>query len=280
MMSDSFKRKLLLVTKYFVVLFILFLFFLPIISMFLVSIKPEAEIFDYSTGLWPKSPKWSNYIFALTSINYLRYLWNTIFVSVLYTITCTLSSAMAGYAFARFQIRESNLFFTIVLSSIMIPYIITIIPFYLLIRNLGLTDNHFLWLIYGISGAPFMIYLYRQFFLTIPASFEESARIDGANRWQIFFRIMLPLAKSGTIITAMFAFQWTWQNYIMPVLFLTAETTTLAVKLNGAYVDIQQNILYGPLMAGVFYYIAVPVILFFIFKRHIMRGMLAGGLKG
>ena len=280
MMNNAIKRKLPLLIKYLVVLFILLLFFLPIISMFLVSVKSEAEIFDYSTGLWPKSPKWSNYVFALTSINYLRYLWNTIFVSVLYTITCTLSSAMAGYAFARFQIRESNLFFTIVLSSIMIPYIITIIPFYLLIRNLGLTDNHFLWLIYGISGAPFMIYLFRQFFLTIPASFEESARIDGANRWQIFFRIMLPLAKSGTIITAMFAFQWTWQNYIMPVLFLTAKTTTLAVKLNGAYVDIQQNILYGPLMAEVFYYIAVPVILFFIVKRHIMRGMLAGGLKG
>jgi ABC-type glycerol-3-phosphate transport system permease component len=279
-MSDTLKIKLLWLIKYLVVLFILFLFFLPIISMFLVSIKSEAEIFSYSTGLWPETPKWSNYAFALTSINYLRYLYNTIMVSVLYTVSCTLSSAMAGYAFARFQIRESNLFFTIVLSSIMIPYIITIIPFYLLIRNLGLTDKHFLWLIYGISGAPFMIYLYRQFFLTIPASFEESARIDGANRWQIFFRIMLPLVKSGTIITAMFAFQWTWQNYIMPVLFLTAKTTTLAVKLNGAYVDIQQNILYGPLMAGVFYYIAVPVILFFIFKRHIMRGMLTGGLKG
>lgn len=280
MMDDNIKRRLLLLIKYLVVLFILFLFFLPIFSMFLVSVKSEAEIFDYSTGLFPKTLKWSNYVFALTSINYLRYLWNTIFVSFLYTISCTLSSAMAGYAFARFQIRESNLFFTIVLSSIMIPYIITIIPFYLLIRNLGLTDNHFLWFIYGISGAPFMIYLYRQFFLTIPASFEESARIDGGSRWQIFFRIMLPLAKSGTIIAAMFAFQWTWQNYIMPVLFLTAETTTLAVKLNGAYVDIQQNILYGPLMAGVFYYIAVPVILFFIFKRHIMRGMLTGGLKG
>lgn len=280
MMNARTKRRLLLLAKYVIVLFFILVFFLPIISMFLVSLKSEAEIFDYSTGIWPQNPKWSNYVFALTSINYLRYLYNTVIVSVFYTISCTFSSAMAGYAFARFQIRETNFFFTIVLSSIMIPYIITIIPFYLLVRSLALTDKHFLWLIYGISGAPFMIYLFRQFFLTIPASFEESARIDGANRWQIFFRIMLPLVKSGTVIAAMFAFQWTWQDYIMPVLFLTAKTTTLAVKLNGAYVDVQQNILYGPLMAGVFYYIAVPVILFFIFKRQIMEGMLTGGLKG
>ena len=121
MMNAKLKRRLLLLAKYIVVLFILFLFFLPIISMFLVSLKSEAEIFDYSTGLFSKDPKWSNYIFALTSIDYLRYLYNTIMISVLYTISCTLSSAMAGYAFARFRIRESNLFFTIVLSSIMIP---------------------------------------------------------------------------------------------------------------------------------------------------------------
>lgn len=91
---------------------------------------------------------------------------------------------------------------------------------------------------------------------------------------------MLPLVKSGTVITSIFAFQFTWQNYIMPALFLSSLKTTLAVKINGAYVDVQQNILLGELMAGVMYYIGIPVILFFIFQKYIMSGMLQGGLKG
>jgi multiple sugar transport system permease protein len=187
---------------------------------------------------------------------------------------------MAGYALARFDIRENRIFFTIVLSSIMIPYIITLIPFYLLVKNIGLNDRHLLWLIYGLGGAPFLIYLYRQFFSTIPASFEESARMDGAGRLTIFFRIMFPLVNSGTIITAIFAFQWSWQNYIMPSLFLSSLKTTLAVMINSSFVDVQQNLLLGELMAGVMFYIAIPLLIFFVFQKYIMRGMLDGGVKG
>ncbi|TFG63040.1 MAG: carbohydrate ABC transporter permease [Spirochaetales bacterium] len=266
--------------KYLVLLFLLFLFFLPIFSMFTVSLKSEAEIFKASPALFPEKPVWKNYESAAKKFPYLQYLWNTIFISALYTLGCTLTSAMAGYAFARFQIRANRIFFTIVLSSIMIPYVITIIPFYLLIKNLGLTDKHILWLFYGLGGAPFMIYLYRQFFSTIPASFAESARMDGAGRITIFSRIMLPLVNSGTVITAIFAFQWTWQDYLMPSLFLGAVKTSLAVKLNSAYQDMQQNLLFGQLMAGVFFYIAVPVLVYFIFQKQIMKGMLSGGIKG
>lgn len=273
-------KGLKLAVKYLVLCLILLLFFLPLISMISVSLKTESEVFKTTGRLFPEKPLWSNYITAITKTEYLRYLANTAIVSVLYTLACTLSSAMAGYAFSRFPIRENKLFFNVMLSSIMIPYIITIIPFYLLVKDIGLNDRHVLWLIYGLGGAPFMIYLYRQFFSTIPASFMESARMDGAGRFLIFFRVMLPLVKSGTVVTAIFAFQWTWQNYLMPALFLSAQKTTLAVKLNGLYVDIQQNILYTELMAGVVYYIMVPVIVYFIFQRQIMRGMLAGGLKG
>ena len=279
-MSYKTNRIIIQTVKYIVVIFILIMFFLPILSMLSVSLKTEGEIFKQSTNLFPKKLHFQNYINAFTRINYLRYVYNSLLVALMYTVACTLSSGMAGYALARFHIRENGIFFTIILSSIMIPIVITLIPFYLLVKNMGLTDKHVLWLLYGLGGAPFMIYLYRQFFSTIPASFEESARIDGAGRFRIFFGIMLPLVNSGTVITAIFAFQFTWQNYIMPALFLSSLKTTLAVKLNGAYVDIQQNILLGELMAGILYYIAIPVIVFFIFQRQIMRGMLAGGIKG
>lgn len=279
-MEQIAKKRILMTVRYLALFLLLLLFFLPIISMISVSLKPESEIFKATGKVFPENPYFENYINAATRIDYIRYVYNSVAVAAMYTLTCTLSSAMAGYALARFHIKENNLFFTIVLSSIMIPYVITLIPFYLLVKNMGLTDKHVLWLIYGMGGAPFMIYLYKQFFSTIPQSFEESARIDGANRFHVFFKIMLPLVKSGTVITSIFAFQFTWQNYIMPALFLSSLKTTLAVKINGAYVDVQQNILLGELMAGVMYYIGIPVILFFIFQKYIMSGMLQGGLKG
>ncbi len=279
-MKNNTQDRLLMTAKYVILSILLLLFFLPLISMVSVSLKAESEIFLKTGRLFPEKLYFQNYINAATRIDYLHYVYNSLVVALMYTVTCTLSSAMAGYALARFQIRETEIFFTVVLSSIMIPYVITLIPFYLLVKNMGLTDKHVLWLIYGMGGAPFMIYLYKQFFSTIPMSFEESARIDGANRFQVFFKIMMPLVKSGTIITSIFAFQFTWQNYIMPALFLSSLKTTLAVKINGAYVDVQQNILLGELMAGVIYYIGIPVILFFIFQKYIMRGMLEGGVKG
>ena len=280
MANITLKSKIPILIKYTILVFTLFIFFLPILSMFIVSITPEDKIFSLSKGIFPENPKWSNYSFALTYIPFFRYLLNTLVISVLYTIACTFSSAMAGYAFARFRIKENEMIFKVVLSSIMIPYIITIIPFYLLIKNLALNNSFMLWFFYGLAGAPFMIYLYRQFFLTIPRSFEESALLDGANQWHIFIRIMLPLVKSGTVICGMFSFLWTWQNYIMPVLFLSGKKQSLAVRLTGAYVDVQQRILYGPLMSGIVYYILVPMVIFFIFKRQIMSGMLDGGIKG
>ena len=268
------------VLSYALLIGILFMFFLPIISMLSVSFKTEAEIFRSSPLLFPASINLDNYGRALTRLNLGAYLYNTVATSLMYTVACTFSSAMAGYALARFNVRENGFFFTLVLSSMMIPYIITLIPFYLLVKDLGLTNRHILWLLYGLGGAPFLIYLFRQFFATIPASLEESARMDGAKPLRIFFSIMLPLVKSGTIISAIFAFQWSWQNYLMPALFLSSLKTTLAVQINVAFQDIQQNILLGELMAGVMYYIAIPLILFFVFQRYIMHGMLEGGVKG
>ncbi|MGD9939003.1 MAG: carbohydrate ABC transporter permease [Clostridia bacterium] len=266
--------------SYAVLFGILLVFFMPIISMLSVSFKAESEIFRSSPTLFPATITLDNYSSALTRLNLGAYLYNTLATSIMYTVACTFSSAMAGYALARFNVRENELFLTLVLSSMMIPYIITLIPFYLLVKDIGLTNRHVLWLLYGLGGAPFLIYLFRQFFATIPASLEESARMDGARPLRIFFSIMLPLVKSGTIISAIFAFQWSWQNYLMPALFLSSLKTTLAVQINVAFQDIQQNILLGELMAGVSYYIAIPLILFFVFQRYIMHGMLEGGVKG
>ncbi|HEC61785.1 MAG TPA: carbohydrate ABC transporter permease [bacterium] len=162
----------------------------------------------------------------------------------------------------------------------MIPYMVTIIPLYLLIVKIKLVDQRWLWLLFGLQRLLFIIFLFRQYFSTIPISFEESARVEGARRFQIFFLIMFPLVQTGVVIAGIFTFQWSWSNYVMPVLFLTGEKVTLAVKLAIGYVDIKENILYNVGMAGIIYYTLPIVIIFFALQKRFIAGLLAGGLKG
>jgi ABC-type glycerol-3-phosphate transport system permease component len=162
----------------------------------------------------------------------------------------------------------------------MIPYMVTMVPLFLLISKIGLTDKRYLWILFGIQGTPFLIFLFRQYFSTVPYSFEESARIDGANRFQIFLRIMFPLVQTAVIVAAIFAVQWSWSNYLLPVLFLRGEKVTLAVKLVIGYTDQKQNILHNIGMAGIVYYTLPIVVLFFSLQKRFMSGLLAGGLKG
>jgi multiple sugar transport system permease protein len=201
-------------------------------------------------------------------------------ITAFYGLPCILSSSFAGYAFSRFQIKENRTVFMVMLSTMMIPFMVTIIPLYLIVAKMKLVDKRWLWIFFGFQGIPFLVFLFRQYFSTIPLSFEESAKIEGAGRFQIFFLIMFPLVQTGVGIAGIFAFQWSWSNYVMPVLFLTGEKVTLAVKLSRGYVDIKENILYNIGMAGVVYYTLPIVIIFFALQRRFMAGLLAGGLKG
>ena len=186
----------------------------------------------------------------------------------------------SGYGFSRFKVKGRNAIFLVMLSTMMIPYMVTMIPLFLLISKIGLVDKRGLWILFGIQGIPFLIFLFRQYFSTVPFSFEESARIDGANRFQIFFRIMFPLVQTAVIIAAIFAFQWSWSNYLLPVLFLRGEKVTLAVKLVTGYTDQKQNILHNVGMAGIVYYTLPIVVVFFTLQKRFISGLLAGGLKG
>ena len=133
----------------------------------------------------------------------------------------------------------------------------------------------------GISGIPFIIFLFRQFFSTIPSSFEESARIDGAGRFQIFFSIMFPLVQTGMIVASIFAFQWSWSEFLMPVLFLSDEKSTLAVKIALGYSDVKETTLYN---VGIGRY---PLLhasagdrVLRACRKRFVAGLLSGGLKG
>jgi ABC-type glycerol-3-phosphate transport system permease component len=213
-------------------------------------------------------------------INFPKHLYNSILLAVFYTLPCILGSCFAGYGFSRFRIRESRIFFFVMMATMMIPFMVTVIPFYLLVGRYGLANKRYLWILWGLQGTPFLIFLFRQYFSTIPYSFEESARLDGAGRFQIFFRIMFPLVQTGVIIAAIYSFQWAWANYLRPAIFLSSDKANLAVKLAQGYQDPQGNIYYNVAMAGISLYSMPIVALFFVLQKWFMSGLLGGGLKG
>jgi ABC-type glycerol-3-phosphate transport system permease component len=266
--------------RFVILLILVVLFFLPIISMIATSFKRLDELYRIPAKLFAEKPVFENYALGWTMINFGKYLVNSLILAVLYMVPAVMSSCFAGYAFARFRVRESNGIFMVVLATLMVPAMVTIMPFYMILTKVGFLDQRFLWILLGLPGLPFVIFLFRQFFSTIPASFEESARIDGAGRFQIFFQIMFPLVKTGLVIASIFAFQWSWSEYLAPVLFLSDDKTSLAVKIMGGYSDQKENILYNVAMSGILYYTLPLVVVFFALQRRFVAGLLEGGIKG
>ena len=279
-LSMSKQQKASQIFRFLVLLLLVFIFFLPLVSMFVTSLKSREELYRIPAVVFPEEPQWNNYIVAWTMIRYEKFFFNSVVISLFFTIPCIMGSCFAGYGFSRFNVKGRNAIFMLMLSTMMIPYMVTMVPLYLMISKIGLTDKRFLWILFGIGGLPFLIFLFRQYFSTIPFSFEESARIDGANRFQVFFRIMFPLVQTAVVVALIFAFQWSWSNFLLPVLFLRGEKVTLAVKLAYGYVDQKQNILHNIGMAGIVYYTLPIVIVFFALQRRFISGLLSGGLKG
>ena len=266
--------------RFIVLVIIVVIFFLPLVSMIVTSLKRMDELYQVPAHVLPQKAVWENYGLAWTLINFGKYLINSIVLTLMYGIPAVMSSCFAGYAFSRFQVRESRALFLVVLSTLMIPVMVTIMPLYMVMAKFHFTNQRGLWFVWGLSGIPFIIFLFRQFFSTIPTSFEESARMDGAGRFQIFFSIMFPLVQTGLIVASIFAFQWSWSEFLMPVLFLSDEKVTLAVKVAMSYADQKENVLYNIGMAGIVYYTLPLVIVYFALQRRFVAGLLSGGLKG
>ena len=257
-----------------------YLFFLPLVSMVLTSLKSLPELYAIPARMLPKKAQWDNYIKALTMVDYGKFFINSLIIAVFYTVPCIIGSSFAGYGFSRFKVPENKALFMLMLSTMMIPFMVTIMPFFLLVSKIGLVNKRWLWVLWGLQGMPFLIFLFKQYFSTIPVSFEESAKLEGAKPLQIYFGIMFPLVQPAVIIAAIWGFNWAWSNYLRPVLFLTAEKLTLSVILAKGYTDLKQNLLYNIAMAGILFYSLPVIILFFAIQRKFIAGLMSGGLKG
>ena len=255
----------------------------PVIWMVLSSLKSEPTFTQYPPVLIPDPILWENYVHAFTWIPFLKYAWNSTFLSTMFSVLTVFTSAMVGFAFARLEAPGKGKLFAIVISLLMVPGIVTIIPQFVIFAKLGLTNTYWPWILWGIAASPFHIFLFRQFFTGIPKELEDAAEVDGAAPFRIFWQIFLPNAKAALATSFILNFVYVWGDWLAPVIYLDDAKTTLAVKLaTPTYTnpgDVSGQIFVTITLAAAIIYTIPPVIMFFLAQKNIMEGVVTTGLK-
>lgn len=253
-------------------------FMIPVLWAISTSFK---SAYEFGSPTWlPESPTVQNYVDAVTDFDYLHYLRNSFLLASIYTVLNVFSSSLAGYAFARLRAPGRDKLFLVVLATLMIPWLVTFVPQFVLFSRLELVGTYWPWVIWGLSGSAFHIFLFRQFFMNFPTELEEAAEIDGCGPLRIYWKIFLPNSLPVLATSAIFSFAWVWGDFINPALLLDDEHTTLAVKIGSGYTDPQGNPLLAVTMAGSILYALPLVAVFFLVQRQIIQGMVTSGLKG
>ena len=251
----------------------------PFFWMISTSLKSPEEVFAYPIKWLPSSPQWSNFSEMFNALPFGLFFLNSAKLSVLNTIGTLLTCSMAAYGFGILRFRGRDALFMVLLATMMIPYPVVMIPTFILFKYLRLIDTHYpLWL-FSFMGGAYGTFLLRQFFLSIPYELVESARIDGANHWQIYSRIFLPLLGPALAALAIFTFMDRWNDLLGPLIYLnTTEKLTLTAGLN-LFKNQHRGGSWTLMMAGAMVSI-VPILLIYVFaQRYFIKGIALTGIK-
>ncbi len=255
------------------------LFFLfPVYWMAASSIKADPDVAS-KTPVWVFSPTTKNFAELFTKLNALDALINSAVIVGLATSVAMVCGTMAAYALARFPVKGKNLIAFEILSVRMLPPIVTVIPFFILARLLGLFDTHILLVaIYTLSGLPFVVWVMRAFINDVPASIEEAALVDGCSRYQSFVFVTLPLLLPGLAATIVIVFMFAWNEYLFASLLTSTKAKTLPVIASMA---IKPKAISWGLACAAGVLMSVPVVILVMFmQRYLVRGLTFGAIKG
>jgi len=257
------------------------IFLIPLFWMFSTALKEETQVFAYPPQWIPSPAVWENFPRALTSVPFIIFYKNSFVISASCILGAILTAPLVAYGFARLRFPGRGLLFLILLSSMMLPYHVTLIPLFIIYRYLGWIDTFKPLIIpFFFGGAPFFIFLLRQYYMTIPLELDDAARIDGCSEFGIYSRIMLPLSKPVLMVVVIFTFMWNWNDFLGPLIYLRGiEKMTVALGLN-----FFQSTRYGTkmtlLMAASFTAIIPCMLLFFFGQKYFLRGITLTGSKG
>jgi len=249
------------------------LMILPLVWAVVSSLKPLEEVYTFPPTFGVKDPQWSNYREACTRLPIPRFMLNSLLIAGASMVGAVWTSSMAGYALARIPFSGRQLCFTLVWTSMLIPAPVLLIPRFLLCDLLGWIDTYKPLIVPAwLGGGAFNIFLFRQFFRTVPREIEEAACLDGATRWQTYRHVLLPMARPATVTVALLSFVYHWQEFLDPLLYLS-DFTTYPVSLGLRMYESMAGTWANLLMAASLIALAPIAVVFFLCERHVMRGL-------
>lgn len=260
-------------------LVILFVVVFPISWIYITSIKGADDIFSVSLrDLFVFAPTWDNFNHVFSQTPFLREIRNTAIISVASTALVMLVSLPAAYSFSRWNTGSGHLLF-VTISTRMFPGVVAALPLFFFFKNIGLLDTHIglslLYLYFNMSFATFLLF---GFFRDVPVELEQTARIDGYGRLDIFRKVVFPLIKPGAAITTVFCLIWSWNEFFFAFLFTRMAARTATVMLSDFWGSIEVQ--YGPMAAGAAITILPTLLIAWFMQRYIIRGLTFGAVKG
>ena len=263
---------------YFLLFFFGAIFFMPFAWLVSTSLKPMPQIFKFPPEWIPRPFIWGNYPKALTMIPFFTYLKNSCIIAFTTVFGTLISCSMVGYSFARIKWPGRDIFFIILVATLMIPFPVTMIPLFIVFKTLRWLNTFKPLIIPAFFGSAFLIFLIRQFFMTIPMELSDAARIDGCTEFGIYWKIILPLSKPALAVVAIFEFLFAWNDFLGPLIYLNKQTKyTLAIGLQqfqGAHAT------EWPLLMAATTVVVTPIIILFFFtQRYFIEGITLTGMK-
>ncbi len=251
----------------------------PLVWLLSSSLKDEGKIFLYPPQWLPNPWRFENYARVFDRIPFLRFYWNSTVVTTLTTAGQVISASIVAFGFARLRFPGRDALFLILLATVMIPYHVTLIPTFVLYRELGWLDTYLPLIVpTWLGGSPFYIFLLRQFYLRLSLELDDAARVDGAGPWRIYRDVILPQSKPALGVVAVFAFLTHWNDFFGPLIYLsTTEKFTLPLGLN-LFRGVEQTQWHLLMAASAM--TALPcVVLYFVAQRYFIQGIVFTGLK-
>ena len=251
---------------------------IPFVWSLSASFKNNNEIFAYPVSWIPQVFRWSNYQEVCERIPFITYYLNTLKLAVIVTLGQLFTCSLAAYSFSKMHYPGRDKIFLCYLATMMVPWHAIMIPQFLVVKNLGLNDSHWSLILINLFSA-FGVFLLRQFMLGIPGELSEAARMDGCGELKIYSKIILPMSKPGIATLTVFTFNFMWNDYMAPMIYLTSDNLR-TIQLGLAAFRTQYGSEYGLIMAGPVCALIPMLLIFIVGQRYLVEGIAFSGLKG
>ena len=268
------------VLMYAVLVLLSLIFTLPLLWMVTTSLKEQGQVFQVPPVWIPDPFRWDNYPEAIRRAPLWLWLYNTATITVLATIGNVITASMVGFGFARLRFPGRDFLFIVLLSTMMLPPVVTLVPKFIMFRTIGWNDTFYPLIVPAFLGtSAFNIFLVRQYYLTIPLDLDEAARIDGASNWRVWWNVLVPISMPVLVAVAIFSFVQHWNEFLDALVFLQSEQMkTLSLGLR-AFIN-PNDASWHITMAASMWLIVPMIVIFFIGQRHFIQGAAMSGITG